>query len=61
VLPLQERRVMYAILIAIAFALSFALMFLGIILMIHSEMFWTGAMISGAGFVYFWSKLPHTS
>jgi len=49
---------MYAILIAIAFALSFALMFLGIILMIHSEMFWTGAMISGAGFVYFWSKLP---
>jgi|TARA_Y100000114_G_C11594028_1_gene247135 hypothetical protein len=52
---------MRAILLAIAFALSFAIMFLGLILMIHSEMFWTGFMISGAGFIYFWSKLPYTS
>jgi len=49
---------MYAILLAVAFALSFALMFLGIIVMIHSEMFWTGMLISGTGFIYFWSKLP---
>tara|TARA_Y100001970_G_scaffold74643_1_gene94573 strand:+ start:7436 stop:7594 length:159 start_codon:yes stop_codon:yes gene_type:complete len=50
---------MRAILLAIAFALSFALMFLGIILMIHSEIFWIGFMLSVTGFVYFWSKLPY--
>tara|TARA_B100000131_G_scaffold35205_1_gene32250 strand:- start:198 stop:356 length:159 start_codon:yes stop_codon:yes gene_type:complete len=50
---------MKAILLSIAFALSFALMFLGIIVMIHSEMFWIGFMLSVVGFVHFWSKLPY--
>ncbi len=45
------------ILIAIAFAVSFMLMFLGVIIMLHLDLF-TGFLVSTVGCIYFFKYLP---
>ena len=45
---------MTRILLAIAFAMSFMLMFLGVIIMLHLDLF-TGFLVSTVGCIYFLS------
>jgi len=48
---------MTRILLAIAFAVSFMLMFLGVIIMLHLDLF-TGFLVSIVGCIYFFKYLP---
>jgi len=48
---------MTRILFAIALAVSFMLMFLGIIIMLHLDI-WTGFLVSTVGCIYFFKYLP---
>ena len=48
---------MTRILMAIAFATSFGLMFLGLIILIHLDLF-TGLLIFAIGGIYFFKYLP---
>mgnify|MGYP000969814162 FL=1 len=48
---------MTRILLAIAFAMSFMLMFLGVIIMLHLDLF-TGFLVSTVGCIYFFKYLP---
>ncbi len=48
---------MTRILLAIAFAMSFVLMFLGVIIMLHLDLF-TGFLVSTVGCIYFFKYLP---
>jgi hypothetical protein len=48
---------MTRILLAVAFAMSFMLMFLGVIIMLHLDLF-TGFLVSTVGCIYFFKYLP---
>lgn len=48
---------MTRILLAVAFAMSFVLMFLGVIIMLHLDLF-TGFLVSTVGCIYFFKYLP---
>lgn len=48
---------MTRILFAVAFAMSFMLMFLGVIIMLHLDLF-TGFLVSTVGCIYFFKYLP---
>ncbi len=48
---------MTRILLAIAFAMSFMLIFLGVIIMLHLDLF-TGFLVSTVGCIYFFKYLP---
>jgi hypothetical protein len=47
------------VLMAVAFGTSFVIMFLGVLLMIHIDLF-TGILIFGVGCIYFYKYLPTT-
>ena len=48
---------MTRILLAIAFAIVFMLMFLGVIIMLHLDLF-NGFLVSTVGCIYFFKYLP---
>jgi|TARA_R110000744_G_scaffold54443_3_gene115589 hypothetical protein len=47
------------VLMAVAFGTSFVIMFLGVLLMMHIDLF-TGILVFGIGGIYFYKYLPTT-